>query len=189
MNKDEIEYDLARMYTTGKMIELGINITFNDVEQIQDIDTAVKLLNSLTNHFKLGMDTYDGCCSGDVIDIRKINDDYISFFTKDNNCFFMIKFKSFIIFNPKYDSNMSPIFILECDDDVIPQNNKNDFIKDDYSIYRIHENSKVTYKYYKRKIFCFFNIQSLSYENLRDIIYQGCGFTGEEVVMQLKVSY
>lgn len=188
MSLEEKEYDLVKSYTTGKIIELGVNINFNDIVQIKNINSAVELLSSLSIHFKLGMDNYKMNCSGDATNFRRVNSDYISFFTTDNNCFFTIKFKSLIIYNPPYDSDMSPIFILECDDDIPPQKSENVFLEDDYSvsIYHTRENLRIIHKYHKRKMFCFFNIQGLSFGNFRSIICECQDLTGEELTAQLK---
>lgn len=98
----------------------SISMGENEVKIIKDINQTTTLIETLYNsNLKFGTDLYDGCCSGDVSKIRRIEDDRFAIFTKDNLSEYWVKFGSLLIFMPKISSDFSPIIILEaCDDQV-----------------------------------------------------------------------
>lgn len=98
--------------------KLQINMGVNEVKRIEDINLCTKFIEELyLTGFKFGTDLYNMTCSGDVSEIKRIDDKHFSLFCKDNNGEEIFKFKSIIIYNPEFDSNFSPIFIFEADDD------------------------------------------------------------------------
>ena len=98
--------------------KLHINKGVNEVKRIEDIDICTKLFSELLScNFKLGTDLYNGICSGDVTEIKRISKNHLSIYAADNYGEEIIKFKSLIIYNPEYSADFSPIFILESDED------------------------------------------------------------------------
>lgn len=97
---------------------LKINMGVNEVKRIEDINLCTRFFNELyKSGFKFGTDLYNMICSGNVSEFKRIDDTHFSLFCKDNNGEEIFKFKSLIIYNPKFTSNFSPIFILEADND------------------------------------------------------------------------
>ena len=117
--------------------KLKINMGINEVKRIQDIDVCTKLFQELySKEFRFGTDLYDGTCSGDVTEIKRIDEEHFSLFCKDNCGEEIFKFKSLIIYNPDYQSNFSPIFIFESDEDkdlseTEERAKRNGYIKED----------------------------------------------------------
>lgn len=98
--------------------ELYINIGCNEVKRIDDINICTQFINKLySTGFVFGTDLYDLTCSGDVSKIKRIDDSHFSLFCDDINLEVIFKFKSLIIYMPEYNSNFSPIFIFEADND------------------------------------------------------------------------
>lgn len=122
----------------GKLTEifqkLHINMGVNEVKRITDINVCNSLFKELYKAgFKLGTDLYNGTCSGDVSSLKRISDKHFSLFARDNNGEEIFKFKSLIIYNPRFDTNFSPIFIFESDNDELPSDKKI-AIRSEYSI-------------------------------------------------------
>lgn len=98
--------------------KLKINMGINEAKRIQDIDICTKFFEELYSQgFSFGTDLYDGTCSGNVTEIKRIDQNHFSLFCKDNGGEEIFKFKSLIIYNPEYQSDFSPIFIFESDED------------------------------------------------------------------------
>lgn len=115
-----------------KAIEaMSISIGNNDIKQIEDINTVKKFIKVLkTSTLKLGMDMYNGYCSGDIeIDIE--DDSHLSLYAKDIKCKYIFKFKSMILHFPAVLNNKSPVIIFECDNDNFETDN-NDMVQDDF---------------------------------------------------------
>lgn len=113
--------------------KLQINMGINEVKRIQDIDLCTKLFEELySTGFQFGTDLYNGTCSGHVSHIKRIDKNHFSLFCKDNGGEEIFKFKSIIIYNPEYNSDFSPIFILEADDDIELSDKEIDVKRENY---------------------------------------------------------
>ena len=89
-----------------------------EVQYIDDIRIAKVFLKALQEKQTFGMDLFNGWCSGDA-KLKVLEDGHISIWAKDDNDEAIIKFKSMIVYIPKFESNHSPIVIIESDNDSI----------------------------------------------------------------------
>jgi hypothetical protein len=112
----------------GKAIEVflssfkdaGVSIGINEVKRITNIDTAEKFLNGLfKSELFFGTDIYNGYCSGDVKNIKRISKTNFSMYTADNDSYYDFNFKSIILFVPELLSNHSPIIFFEIENDIV----------------------------------------------------------------------
>jgi len=131
--KDNYQAYLSRLDETKKTIKAeaiekflqafekcSISMGENEVKIITDINIATNLINILyDSNLRFGTDIYNGYCSGDVSEIKRINEDKFSLFTKDNRAKYIFKFKSLLIFMPKLNGDLSPIMFFESDSDEI----------------------------------------------------------------------
>lgn len=189
----------------------------NEVKIINNIDTATKLINILyDSDLRFGADFYDLACSGDVREIRRIDNERFAFYTKDNRAEYWMKFKSLLIYMPLVGENFSPILFFEADSDTVADDIKSyvrknlekrdvvhgiKFIDEDRIEWNPEEiqdfYSKVEYdEYYiipeyliirhhlSQGIFCFINIQTLSYGRLANVLTK----FGNETLKNFEVS-
>ena len=100
--------------------EIGFGMGLNEVKLLTNINIVTKILNSIIDSgFKLGMDLYNGACSGNISNIKRIDDSHFKIITEDDNSQYIFKFKSFLIFMPSFESRYSPILYLESDNDLV----------------------------------------------------------------------
>lgn len=124
------------------LCSLDIDVTKNKVICVEDIDKVGRLFSSLKKmDVKLGVDFYDGDCSG-IVEINKKDSNHLSFMTFDNMIKYIIKFHRMILLNIDRD-NASPVFLFEAYDDYIDDKDINK--EAIYGIYFVEEN-RLTYK-------------------------------------------
>ena len=90
----------------------------NGILYIDNIILAKKFLECVQEEFCFGMDIYNRYCSGKTY-IKITDDKHMKIWAKDNYAEYIIKFKSMIIIVPDIKSNLSPVLILESDDDIV----------------------------------------------------------------------
>ena len=133
----------------------------NEVKIIEDIDTATKLIDTLTNSsLKFGTDLYNGYCSGDVSRIRRIADNRFSLFAQDNYGEYRFKFKRMMLYLPKVESEFSPIIFFEADRYEVEKSLQKYVQKDYYdrsTISGIYFNEEDRYEWDSEKISDFYN--------------------------------
>lgn len=93
----------------------SISMGCNEVKIIKDINVAMKIIKELEQvNVVFGIDMYDYSCSGKT-EIRRYDQNKISFFTYDNNADFIFTFKSMLIYIPLLENDLSPILFFESD--------------------------------------------------------------------------
>lgn len=103
-----------------------------EVVYIDDISVAKVFLKALQEKQTFGMDLFNGWCSGEArLNIKE--DGHVSIWANDNWEETIIKFKSMIVYIPKFESNHSPVVILESDNDRI-ESELEQFIQDEYGV-------------------------------------------------------
>lgn len=90
----------------------------NGIIYIDNIKLAKKFLECVQEEFYFGMDIYNGYCSGETY-IKITDDKHMKLWTKDNYSEYIIKIKSIIVIVPEIKSNLSPVLILESDEDTV----------------------------------------------------------------------
>ncbi|WP_313584872.1 hypothetical protein [Lacrimispora sp.] len=97
----------------------GLSIGEGETKLIVDINQAKNIINSLKkSDLKLGMDMYNGYCSG-IIKISIVDSDHFCIDAIDNRAKYIFKFKSMLLHFPPITNNKSPIIIFESDDDML----------------------------------------------------------------------
>lgn len=188
----------------------------NEVIYIEDITTARKFLKKLQEELYLGVDLYNGYCSGKA-KVKIKDDTHISIWADDNNGEYVARFKSMIICIPVVTSNESPTLILESDDDDVEPENK-EFVSEkgylegivigetpEAILYDPKLITKFNYRleydetfavpvYYditrflERRIIGCFNVQGLDYWNFHSLLRIAKGMTGKQLAEQLSQS-
>ncbi|MBM7558179.1 hypothetical protein [Halanaerobacter jeridensis] len=104
---------------------IGFGMGLNEVKLITDINIATKIISSIINSdFKLGLDLYNGFCSGDILEIKRIDKNHFSILTNDDNSEYIFKFKGLLIYMPSLHSKYSPILYFEADNDICDEYSK-----------------------------------------------------------------
>lgn len=130
--KREIKRETIKKYIEA-FNKCSISMGENEVKIIKDINQATCLIKILyDSNLRFGSDNYDGCCSGDVSKIRRIENDRLAIFTRDNEAEYWMKFGSLLIFMPKISIDFSPILFFEADDDEVNEDLKRYVTKDYY---------------------------------------------------------
>ncbi len=104
----------------------------DEVVFIDDINVAKVFLQELQKNQTFGMDLANGWCSGEA-KLKILEGGYISIWANDDRDKSIIKFKSMIVYIPKFESNHSPVVILESDNDSIEPEIEQ-YIQDDEGI-------------------------------------------------------
>lgn len=140
-------YDEYMKYLTDKNMPLKkrvVEVFKNAIEKskipfgeeeiiyIPDIQNAKQIISEITKaDFRLGMDMYNGFCSGNV-KIQICDEEHMALFACDNPGQYVFKFKSMIIRFPRVTSHGSPVIIFESDVDDSCDEAYKDVIRDDF---------------------------------------------------------
>lgn len=116
-NKRKIKQEAIEKFLKA-FEECSILMGQNEVKIIKDINIVSKLMNILfDSNLMFGIDLYNGYCSGDIKQIKRINSDSFSIITNDIRAEWWFKFNSLLVFLPKVHLEISPILFFESDDD------------------------------------------------------------------------
>lgn len=169
-----------------------ISIGSNEVKRITNINKCAKFLEEIFNSkLTFGTDLYNGYCSGEVKEFKRIGESLFQFYTADNVTFYQFKIKSIILYIPSITDDKSPIIFIESDkiesiesyeeQDLRVSNGietlsflkmKSDdrYIYTKEEIYSIYGNEDINYheyekyiKFHTKGMFCFLNVQGLQY--------------------------
>lgn len=100
----------------------SISMGLNEVKLIKDINKASSILSELLSQgHTFGTDLYNGYCSGEVKKIKRYGKEHLALYTEDNLAIYIFKFKSLLIYLPKFDFDSSPLLFLEAAQDIIPE--------------------------------------------------------------------
>jgi len=131
-NKNNIKKEALTKFLQA-FRQCSISMGENEFKTISDINVATNLIKTLyDSNLRFGTDLYNGYCSGDVSEIKRVDGNRLSLFTKDNRAEYIFKFKSLLIYMPEVNSEFSPIMFFEADDDVLNESLKKNIKEDLY---------------------------------------------------------